>query len=124
MYATEGDLARVVGGFHRLLDEDPEAYELAVVAVEDRELYEELPQQWRCQYPGADPGERGVYEVRVGLARSGRSRMDEVREALTRVICPDPEHASPCPVPWAAGYTAGRCDVSLEKSKEAGKPGR
>lgn len=112
MYATEGDLARVVGGFRRLLDEGSEAYELAVAA--DRgELYEELPQQWRCQYPGADPGERGVYEVRVGLARTSRARMDEVREGLTRVICPDPEHASPCPVPWAAGYTAGRCDVSL-----------
>ena len=114
MYATEGDLARVVDGFRRLLDAGPEAYELAVVADQGElgELYEELPQQWRCQYPGADPGERRVYEVRVGV-RAGRPRMDEVREALTRVVCPDSEHASPCPVPWAAGYTTGRWDVSL-----------
>ncbi|MGR3938181.1 hypothetical protein [Streptomyces sp. BRA346] len=112
MYATEDDLARIVDGFRRLLDEGPEAYELAVVAVADRELYEELPHQWRCQYPGADPGERRVHEVRVGV-RAGRPRMDALREALTRVVCPDPAHASPCPVPWAAGYTAGRWDVSL-----------
>ena len=112
MYATEDDIAWVVLGFRRLLVEGPEAYELAVVAVEDRELYEELPHQWRCQYPGADPGERRVHEVRVGV-RADRSRMDEVREALTRVVCPDPGHASPCPVPWAAGYTTARWDVSL-----------
>lgn len=111
MYATEDDLARVVDGFRRRLDAGPEAYEL-VVAADQGELYEELPQQWRCQYPGADPGERRVYEARVGV-RAGRPRMDEVREALTRVVCPDPEHASPCPVPWAAGYTTGRWDVSL-----------
>ncbi|MFI0779613.1 hypothetical protein [Streptomyces sp. NPDC021212] len=123
MYAAEDDLARVVDGFRSLLDEGPEGYEPAVVAVEDRELYEELPQQWRCQYPGADPGERWVREIRVGL-RADRPRMDEVREALTRVIRPDPEHASPCPVPWAAGYTTGRWDVSLKETRETGKPGR
>ncbi|MFI0819639.1 hypothetical protein ACH4TX_26180 [Streptomyces sp. NPDC021098] len=111
MYAAEDDLARVVDGFRRLLDEGPEGYELAV-AADQGELYEELPQQWRCQYPGAGPGERRVHEVRVGV-RADRPRMDEVREALTRVICPDPGHASPCPVPWAAGYTTGRWDVSL-----------
>ena len=114
VYATADDLARVVGGFRRLLDEGPEAYELAVAADQGElgELYEELPHQWRCQYPGADPGERRVQEVRVGV-RADRPRMDEVREALTRVVCPDAEHASPCPVPWAAGYTVGRWDVSL-----------
>jgi hypothetical protein len=111
VYAAEGDLARVVEGFRRLLDGVPEAYELAV-AADQGELYGELPHQWRCQYPGADPGERRVREIRVGL-HTTRSRMDALREALTGVICPDPDHASPCPVPWAAGYTIGRWDVSL-----------
>ncbi|MFD0381826.1 hypothetical protein ACFQ2B_03625 [Streptomyces stramineus] len=67
-------------------------------------LYEELPEQWRVEHPGQEPGERTVTELRVGvLGDTGQLR--ELLDALTALACPDPVHPGPCPVPWSAGFS-------------------
>lgn len=65
------------------------------------EFYDELPQQWRIENPGADPESRRIREIRIGLV-TNRPKLNALREELTRIVCPDPEHASPCPVPWTS----------------------
>ena len=44
--------------------------------------------------------------------------MDAVREELTRVVCPEPDHQSPCSVPWAPSYTDSEEDA-VQDAKEA-----
>lgn len=75
------------------------------------EFYDDLPQQWSDEHPGADPGQRQIYEIRVGPVAT-HGEMESVREDLARVLCPDPDHRSPCPVPWATSYSdaADDCD--------------
>lgn len=43
--------------------------------------------------------EPGVWEVRLGMYAT-RQQAEEVKEGITRLLCPDPDHAPPCPVPW------------------------
>ncbi|MEV0697628.1 hypothetical protein AB0I53_06875 [Saccharopolyspora sp. NPDC050389] len=114
-YATEEDLTRLTEGWTRLLDGRAVPYQLTVARQEKTasmpptEFYSDLPQQWRFANPEADPGSRRIHEIRVGLIAS-RPQMDTIRDELTRVICPDPDHNSPCAVPWASGYTDGEED--------------
>ncbi|SDI08575.1 hypothetical protein SAMN05421505_13337 [Sinosporangium album] len=66
------------------------------------ELYEELPEQWRQEHPGADPADRRVTELRIGVYGDGvRALLDE----LCNLACPDREHHGACPVPWSSNYT-------------------
>ncbi|WP_016910313.1 hypothetical protein [Streptomyces xiaopingdaonensis] len=65
------------------------------------ELYAELPEQWRIEHPGADPGERRVVELRVGV-RTSASEARELSEALCRLACPDLAHEGPCALPWSS----------------------
>lgn len=44
--------------------------------------------------------EAGVWEVRLGLYCTGR-QAEEIKEQISRLLCPDPGHAPPCPVPWS-----------------------
>ncbi|MFD2466240.1 hypothetical protein [Amycolatopsis silviterrae] len=46
--------------------------------------------------------ERKTFEIRVGVyATENQAR--ELVEQIKLLLCPEPEHASPCPVPWAIG---------------------
>ncbi|WP_344683096.1 hypothetical protein [Saccharopolyspora taberi] len=47
------------------------------------------------------------------MLASGR-QAEALREELTRLICPDPEHEPPCPVPWSASYTDGADEPELD----------
>lgn len=44
--------------------------------------------------------EAGVWEVRLGLFAT-REQAEEVKERITRMLCPDPDHSPPCPIPWS-----------------------
>lgn len=46
------------------------------------------------------PDERGVWELRLGIYATER-QAEEIRESISRLLCPDPDHAPPCPVPWS-----------------------
>ncbi|MEU7281441.1 hypothetical protein AB0A69_22095 [Streptomyces sp. NPDC045431] len=41
-----------------------------------------------------------VWEVRLGIYATEK-QAEEVKERITRLLCPDPDHAPPCPVPWS-----------------------
>lgn len=41
-----------------------------------------------------------VWEVRLGI-HATEKQAEEVKEAITRLLCPDPDHAPPCPIPWS-----------------------
>lgn len=43
--------------------------------------------------------EAGVWELRLGLYCTG-AQAEEIKERIGRLLCPDPGHAPPCPVPW------------------------
>nr|WP_202510569.1 hypothetical protein [Streptomyces sp. SID5643] len=30
-----------------------------------------------------------------------REQAEEVKERITQLLCPDPDHAPPCPIPWS-----------------------
>lgn len=113
VYATDEDITGLVERCTRLLDGRSLPYHLSVATEEQTagpgpmplaEFYEDLPHQWRIEHPGADAGPRSVHQIRVGQL-STRPSMDTLRAELTRVICPDPDHHSPCPIPWASGHT-------------------
>ena len=97
VYATEDDLTRLTGEFAQVLADLPHALSTVEASHDD------LAEQWRLSHPGSDPGTRRAYRIRVGL-RTSRERMEALREALVLVLCPEPEHDSPCPVPWASGF--------------------
>jgi hypothetical protein len=51
------------------------------------------------------PEERSVWEVRVGIYAT-REQAEDVLSRIQRLLCPDPDHRSPCPVPWMTWLTA------------------
>ena len=43
---------------------------------------------------------KGVWEVRLGI-HCTRQQAEEIKERIVHLLCPDPAHAAPCPVPWS-----------------------
>lgn len=43
---------------------------------------------------------RSLHEIRLGVYASDE-QLRGLAEAIERLLCPDPEHAPPCPVPWS-----------------------
>ncbi|RCV54713.1 hypothetical protein DEF23_07190 [Marinitenerispora sediminis] len=68
------------------------------------EFYGELPEQWRAEHPGEEPGERMIHEIRVGMYLP-EAHGHDLRQRLNRVVCPDLQHSGPCPIPWSSSYT-------------------
>jgi hypothetical protein len=44
--------------------------------------------------------EKAVWELRVGFYGT-HEQAKGVQERIARVLCPDPDHAPPCPIPWS-----------------------
>ncbi|MBK0870763.1 MAG: hypothetical protein IJH84_21385 [Saccharopolyspora sp.] len=44
--------------------------------------------------------ESGIWEIRLGIYAT-EQQAEEVKERITRLLCPDPDHAPPCPIPWS-----------------------
>lgn len=40
-----------------------------------------------------------IFRIQV-IVESSETDVAEVVEKIERSLCPDPEHAGPCPVPW------------------------
>jgi hypothetical protein len=45
---------------------------------------------------------REVFEIRVGVYAS-EEQAREVIERIKLMLCPDPDHQPPCPIPWSIG---------------------
>lgn len=50
--------------------------------------------------PGMPNEEPSVWEVRLGVYAT-QQQAEEVKERITRLLCPDPDHAPPCAIPWS-----------------------
>ncbi|MFW6691662.1 hypothetical protein [Streptomyces sp. MAR4 CNX-425] len=48
----------------------------------------------------AAAAERGVYEIRI-LTDTEAEETPGLREPVERLLCPDPDHAPPCEIPWS-----------------------
>lgn len=46
------------------------------------------------------PEEPSIWEVRLGVYAT-QEQADQIKEQITELLCPDPDHAPPCPVPWS-----------------------
>lgn len=114
LYGTSADRAWLTAQARALLDARLVRWVVRTVDGEEpaepgddlrvADLYAELPDQWVLEHPGAHPGDRSVFELRVGVLTTevdARALLD----AFTRLPCPSPEHSGPCPVPWSADLT-------------------
>jgi hypothetical protein len=51
------------------------------------------------------PDETKVWEIRLGV-HATRQDAEQLTEQISRLLCPDPDHAPPCPIPWTIGLVA------------------
>lgn len=51
------------------------------------------------------PDEKRLWEIRLGVVAS-EAEARAVAEQIERLLCPDPDHAPPCPIPWSISTTA------------------
>ncbi|MFI9625596.1 hypothetical protein [Streptomyces sp. NPDC052042] len=47
-----------------------------------------------------------VWEVRLGVYATPR-QAEEIKERIAGMLCPDPDHAPPCPIPWSVSLHHG-----------------
>jgi hypothetical protein len=55
--------------------------------------------------------ESGLWELRLGIFATCQ-QAEELKERIIRMLCPDPDHAPPCPIPWSVALLDGE---SLEE---------
>ncbi|WP_116202716.1 hypothetical protein [Amycolatopsis circi] len=46
--------------------------------------------------------ERKTFEIRLGIYAS-EAQAQGLVDQIRLMLCPDPDHHSPCPIPWAIG---------------------
>ncbi|MFF0470724.1 hypothetical protein ACFYPX_25235 [Micromonospora zamorensis] len=51
------------------------------------------------------PSDARLREVRLGIYAT-QQQAEEVMEQITQLLCPDPEHAPPCPIPWSVALVS------------------
>ena len=57
-------------------------------------------------------GPETVWEIRLAVVASG-TQAEELKGKIERLLCPDPDHAPPCPVPWQVSMSqVDRNDLS------------
>ncbi|MGW5571756.1 hypothetical protein ACWEVD_11195 [Nocardia thailandica] len=49
--------------------------------------------------------EKRLWEIRLGVIAS-EVEARAVAEQIERLLCPDPDHAPPCPIPWSLSIDA------------------
>ncbi|MFE4794022.1 hypothetical protein ACFRFL_02690 [Streptomyces sp. NPDC056708] len=52
------------------------------------------------------PESPSVWEVRLGIYAT-RQQAEEIEERIAGLLCPDPDHALPCPIPWSVSLLHG-----------------
>jgi hypothetical protein len=68
--------------------------------------------------------EAGVWEVRLGLYAT-REQAEQIKERIAGLLCADPDHAPPCPVPWSlsllplSGDDPGEAGAYAELAEQA-----
>ncbi|MFI9401422.1 hypothetical protein [Nocardia sp. NPDC052316] len=60
--------------------------------------------------------EKRLWEIRVGVIAS-EAEARAVVDQIERLLCPDPDHAPPCPIPWSISIDAEQ-DMTAERREE------
>ncbi|WP_067845568.1 hypothetical protein [Nocardia lijiangensis] len=60
--------------------------------------------------------EKRLWEIRLGVIAS-EEQARAVAEQVERLLCPDPDHAPPCPIPWSLGIDAEE-EMSEDRRRE------
>ncbi|WP_431958470.1 hypothetical protein [Nocardia lijiangensis] len=60
--------------------------------------------------------EKRLWEIRLGVIAS-EEQARAVAEQVERLLCPDPDHAPPCPIPWSLSIDAEE-DMSEDRRRE------
>jgi hypothetical protein len=61
--------------------------------IEDMETAPEL----------ADTGPASIWEIRIGV-HCTEAQARNLVDSIQHLLCPDPEHAPPCPIPWSTAH--------------------
>ncbi|WP_330288107.1 hypothetical protein [Streptomyces sp. NBC_00576] len=56
-----------------------------------------------------------LWQVNIALVTTS-AKHEELMDRLVDVLCPDPRHEGPCPIPWAMNSVAGD-SLSAKKRK-------
>ncbi|MGW7056886.1 hypothetical protein [Streptomyces sp. NPDC054887] len=59
---------------------------------------------------------RRVYEIHVHVPVGKDAQ--ELQEVISLILCPVPDHAPPCPVPWATAAVGTQINVGLYATEE------
>jgi hypothetical protein len=59
-----------------------------------------------------------VWEMQLGIYAT-RQQAEQVKERITRLLCPDPDHTPPCPIPWSIALFEGPDDAYPELLEQA-----
>ncbi|WP_326835138.1 hypothetical protein VSH64_09465 [Amycolatopsis rhabdoformis] len=46
------------------------------------------------------PENRKIWEIQLAVYAT-EQQAEELKRQVSRLLCPDPNHAPPCPVPWS-----------------------
>ncbi|MEE1786406.1 hypothetical protein PUR71_26395 [Streptomyces sp. SP17BM10] len=57
------------------------------------------------------PDEPQLWELRLALLATPE-QAERIKAQVTHLLCPDPDHAPPCPVPWSAALYPAPDDES------------
>ncbi|MCP2276934.1 hypothetical protein [Nocardia amikacinitolerans] len=60
--------------------------------------------------------EKRLWEIRLGVIAS-EEQARAVAEQVERLLCPDPDHAPPCRIPWSISVDAEE-DTSEDRRRE------
>jgi hypothetical protein len=58
--------------------------------------------------PSSAGTSRSVYQISVAAPDT-----EQAKTAVARILCPDPDHAPPCPVPWESRSSIGGGSVDF-----------
>ncbi|MFE7796832.1 hypothetical protein [Nocardia sp. NPDC057440] len=56
------------------------------------------------------PDNSSVWELRLGIYAT-KQQAEETMDRIKELLCPDPEHAPPCPIPWSGGGIINVADL-------------
>ncbi|RDI50815.1 hypothetical protein [Nocardia mexicana] len=60
-----------------------------------------------------DDAQRQVWEIRLGVYAT-EEQARHVVDQVTALLCPDPDHRPPCPIPWSVALLG---DPELEEGE-------
>ncbi|OLM19412.1 hypothetical protein Ae707Ps1_3671c [Pseudonocardia sp. Ae707_Ps1] len=65
----------------------------------------------------ADQEHAGVWELRIGVFCTAEQARD-LTDKIQLMLCPDPMHRSPCPIPWSTAHWKLDDDEAVENYPE------